>query len=84
MENEQNIASPLTSILSLLEDKRYGTLLKWLALLCNYALLKSFDLTTLLFSRLSGSSQEYWTRRFCNYFLYYLEIYEKVKEQQND
>lgn len=82
MENERNIASPLSSMLSLLEDKPYGGLLQWLVSFCNMLLFKILDCTTMLYSKLSDSSQEYWIRRFCNYFLYYLEVYEKVKEKE--
>lgn len=73
--------SPLTSVLSHVEDSPYSLLLKWLAVLCNTLLFKAFDLTTLLFSKLSGTSVSFWIRRYCEYFIFHLNEYDKATEQ---
>jgi hypothetical protein len=72
------LTSPLASILSLLEDKPYGRLLKIVAIISHELLFKIFDWTTYLFAKLSGSSEGFWMRRYCNYFLYYLDVYDKA------
>lgn len=70
--------SPLASILSLLEDKPYGILLKIVATISHRLLFKIFGWTTFLFAKLSGSSESFWMRRYCNYFLHHLDLYDKA------
>jgi hypothetical protein len=75
-------SSPLTSMLSLLEDKPNGRLLKIVANASHMLLLRVFVWNISLFSKLSGSSEEFWMRRYCEYCLNFLTLYNKAVEEE--